>query len=536
MLKTRLILKKQPLLIIAGLLILSFLTAAPGLAGGPPDQPPTPTPPAFVPGEILVKFQPHVTLSGAQQSLRAEGLRPLEASPGDGLIRVQVPPGQESETIAELMARGDVELAAFNRILYATVEPDDSFYSNQWALPKIQAPPAWDISTGHNSVVVAVIDSGLDTSHTEFSGRIVYPRDEIDDDTSPQDSCGHGTHVAGIIGAKGNNGTGVAGVAWDVNILPVRVLSYNGGQCSGTELDIHNGIDWAVSRGAKIINLSLGALPWPGHTCEQDFPIMSQAIREAHEAGVLVVAASGNNYTNRLACPALQAETMAVGSTTSADLRSSFSNYGPELNVVAPGSSVYSTVPPGGYSWMSGTSMAAPHVAGLAGLIWSVSPVLTRDQMTDLIHITADDLGPAGWDQAYGYGRINAWRALDAVSLQASPAVQTLFIDDQIDQVTGQIEITTVNPGTVSWSAVISPTVSWLALPPPTAGMVSASSDPAHVTLAATRPPAHGTYTATVVVTGTTSSGASIGARTSQVQLIYKPEIYRYHFPLIFKD
>lgn len=519
----------------------------------PPEQAvtPQPLPPStgifqtpqaeHVPGEILVKFKPGTATLGAQSALRARGLRTLDVSPYDGVMRVQVPSGQEAEAIASLSSREDVEIASYNHVLYASVDPNDPYYDTyQWALAKIDAPGAWNMTTGSSDVIVAIVDSGLDTSHPEFSGRIVYPRDEIENDTQPQDTCKHGTHVTGIIAAQGNNGQGIAGMAWNVKILPVRALSGTESSCSGSEYDIRDGINWAVNHGAKVINLSLGALPSSGYTCEQQFPIMSQAIANAHTAGVLVVAAAGNNSASRLACPALQPEALAVGATNAYDQRSWYSNYGAGLSVVAPGDSIYSTVPTssGSYGAMSGTSMATPHVTGLAALIWSLSPGLTVDQVRNIIQSTADELGTAGWDQYYGYGRINASRALESsVHLQIAPEEVTFLVDGDSGPFPSskQIQIATDSPAVLSWNTSISPNDGWLSIVPPTSGKVSAASG-ASFTLAATRPSSYGVHSASVLVTGSTLSGGIVGPAIIQVHISYIANLHELHFPSILKD
>ncbi len=492
-----------------------------------------------LPGQILVKFKPTVDTPAAHRVLRAKGLRAMEVSPYGGVMRVQVAPGREDKTIAELLARKDVEIASYNHIIEASVLPDDTYYGNQWALPMIEAPSAWDITTGSIDVVVAIVDSGLDTSHSEFSGRIVDPRDEIDGDSAPQDTCNHGTHVTGIVAAEGNNGSGIAGLAWGVSVMPVRALTQDGARCTGDEFDIHDGVHWAVNHGAKIINLSLGALPELGHTCEQDFPIMSSAIQSAYSAGVLVVAASGNSSTNRLGCPALQSEAMAVGATTSSDQRATYSNYGTGLDLVAPGNGIFSTLPisSGYYGYMSGTSMATPHVAGLAALIWSIVPDLTDDQVRDVIRSKADDLGPPGWDQEFGYGRINAWRALQSVSLETSPELITFLIDDDSGPfpASSDVQITTPSSSAIAWTAGLSPDEGWLSIDPPDSGTVSAASS-AGLTLVITRPPLYGAYTTTVVVTGTTVSGGIVGPSTTEARINYLPDLYQYIFPRMFKN
>jgi subtilisin family serine protease len=517
----------------------------PEQAATPPPVPPSPghfqsPQPEYVPGEILVKFKPGTTTPGAQSALRARGLRAMDVSPDDGIMRVQVPPGQEAEAIAALAQREDVEIVSYNHIIYATTDPNDPGYGDQWALAKIDAPGAWNMTTGSGNVIVAIVDSGLDTSHPEFSGRIVYPRDEIENDSQPQDTCEHGTHVTGIIAAQGNNSLGIAGMAWNVKIMPVRALSGSPYSCSGSEADIRDGINWAVSHGAKVINLSLGALPLAGNTCEQQFPVMSQAIANAHAAGVLVVAAAGNDYMNRLACPGLQSDTMAVGATRSDDQRASYSNYGTGLSVVAPGTSVYSTLPVtyGSYGYMTGTSMATPHVTGLAALIWSLSPGLTHDQVRDLIQSTTDDLGLAGWDGEYGYGRINAARALQsAITLQTLPAQVVFLVDDDSGPTppSKQIQVATNSLDILSWNTSISPNDGWLGIVPPASGKVSVSSA-ASFSLVATRPSSYGVYTANVSVTGSTPSGGVIGPAIIQVRINYVPDLHQIHMPLISKD
>lgn len=528
--------------LVGVLSLVGLITAPPILAQGP--FPDSETPP-FVSGEILVKFRPHVTAYGAQRSLDAEGLRTLEISPHSGLIRVQVSPGLEDATRAKLMARGDVEMTSLNHIFSVALVPNDSLYGSQWGLPKIKAPEAWDFVTGSGNVIIAVVDSGVDTSHIEFSGRIVDPYDTIDDDAIPEDTCGHGTHVTGIAAAEGNNGVGVAGVAWGVKILPVRTLTIVGSRCSGDEFDVQEGINWAVSHGAKVINLSLGALPSSSHTCEQEFPVMSQAVKDAFNAGVLVVAAAGNDFTSRLECPALQAEAMAVGATTSSDQRAYYSNYGTGLNIVAPGSGIYSTYLGGGYTSLSGTSMATPHVAGLAGLIWSADSSLTRTETWNIIQDTADDLGQTGYDLEYGYGRINALKALETfttVNLQEItgtplPSPISFMADDTTNDplpLSKSIQITTNTPSVLTWTVTISPSVPWLSVTPPISGLVSSSASN-QFTLVATKPVTYGSYATTVIVKGT-ASGIGVIPAIRETQIKFVPKLHTYRLPIIFKN
>jgi thermitase len=507
------------------------LTVQPGFAQGPPSQPPPPvTSPAFVPGEILVKFQPHVGLFGAQSSLQAEGLRPLESIPRSEVVRVQVTPGQEVATVAALMDRGDVEFATPNYIIEALGDPNDTWFGIQWALKQsqdhdIDAPQAWDIHSGGDNVTVAIIDTGVDLDHPDLQANVVPGYDFVNGDSDPDDDHGHGTHVAGIAAAVGNNSTGVAGVSWGAKIMPLKVLSAAG---SGNTYNLSQAIYYAADNGAKVINMSLGARysKWP---CNWDS--VEAAFNYAVGKGVLMVVASGNDGQNGVNCPAAYDQVMAVGSTTSSDGRSSFSNYGSRLDIAAPGSSIYNTTRFGSYGYKSGTSMATPHVAGLAALIWSFAPSLSDSQLRAVIQNGADDLDISGWDQYYGHGRINAWEAMESVSLQTSPF--TLFIGDNTGSVSGDVQVSALNPDPITWTATISPGNMELTLPAPGNG-VSTASTSIGVTLVATHPVTYGTYPYRLIFTGTTSTGLEF-VKTEEVTLNYVPYVYQYRFPIILK-
>ena len=504
-----------------------FLAAAPALAQGP--LPPAASP-AVIPGEVIVKFQRHVGTLGAQASLKAEGWQPLEASAQGGMIRLQVPLGQEAKVIGQLIARGDVEYATYNHRVEALESPNDPYFNLQWALQKIGAPAAWDIHSGTDNVIIAVIDTGVDLDHPDLAANLVPGWDFVNGDSLPDDDHGHGTHVAGIAAGVGNNGVGIAGVSWRAKIMPLKMLDASG---SGSTYNLAQAIYYAADHGAKIINLSLGE---PGSAWPCSWTEVEAAINYAVSRGLLMVVASGNDGQYGVNCPAAYDQVMAVGSTTSSDDRSYFSNFGPRLDIVAPGNSIYSTYRFGSYTTMSGTSMATPHVAGLAALIWSLVPSLSQVEVRNYIQTTANDLGSAGWDQYFGYGRIDARPALEGISLQTSPTLLTLLIDDELESVTGAIQISTANPDTISWTTAISPNVPWLTVDPPVSGLVSSASSPTGVTLIATRPANYDTYTTTLTITGTTSTGAVIGPKITAVQLRYLPQIHRSWLPLIFKN
>ncbi len=265
----------------------------------------------------------------------------------------------------------------------------------------IDGPEAWDLHTGSSSVRLAVVDSGVN-AHTDFGGRLITGWNTVlDNDVQTTDfDCPHGTHVAGIAGALGNNAAGVAGVNWGVTLQSVKVLT----GCSGVETDCGEGLIWAADNGANICTMSLQYYT--------GIAFFNDAVNYAHDAGLLLIAATGNNQGRNVAYPAKFENCMGIGATTNEDTIAGFSNYGPEVDVSAPGENVYATYYPNTYAYLSGTSMATPHTSGLASLIWSYNPNLTNEDVRDILMQTADDLGPAGWDERYGWGRINAFAAL----------------------------------------------------------------------------------------------------------------------------
>jgi thermitase len=284
----------------------------------------------------------------------------------------------------------------------ADFTPNDPYWLNQWGPAKIQADFAWNTTMGSASIIVAVIDTGIDWSHPDLAPNYVpLGYDWVNNNPDPMDDNGHGTHVAGIIAAAINNSVGIAGLA-NVRIMAEKVLDKDG---SGTSSDVALGIIHAVDSGAKIINLSLGAT-YPSE-------VLYEAVRYAFEHGVLVVAAAGNSASSAKEYPAGYDEVVAVSATTKSDSLASFSNYGDWIDVAAPGVNIYSTFINDSYAYLSGTSMASPHVAGVAALIWSEFPNMTRDQVWAQLQYTADDIGAPGFNIYYGFGRINAKKAVE---------------------------------------------------------------------------------------------------------------------------
>jgi serine protease len=293
----------------------------------------------------------------------------------------------------------------------------DPYRGQQWDLSKISTGDAWQRSTG-TGVTVAVIDSGVDASHPDLAGHVLTGYNVMTGQAGPStDALGHGTHVAGTIAAVTGNAVGVAAIAPDARILPIKVLGDDG---KGYMSDTATGIVYAADHGAKVINMSLGA------TAQVE--AVTNAITYARSKGVVVVAAAGNYRQNGspTTWPGADPGVIGVAATDANDKVGSFSNAGSYVDVAAPGVDILSTYPvaQGGYMFMSGTSMASPHVAAVAALVEAYRPGLSPDQVERAIEGTALDLGATGRDDDYGYGRINAAAALTAAA-SMTPAPTT---------------------------------------------------------------------------------------------------------------
>lgn len=334
---------------------------------------------------------------------------------------------QSSAPYSLSLPAGAVRWIEPNGAVYAAEEvaPNDAYYpAEQWALPRIGLPYAWPFARGM-SAPLAIIDSGIDLDHVDLASRLWRNADEIagngvDDDGNgfvddivgwdfvagdayPDDLYYHGTHVAGIAGAATNNVMGMAGVTWETPLMAVRVLNQAG---DGRWDNVAAGILYAANNEARVLNLSLGG--------EGTSNTITAAITYARAQGCLVVAAAGNNGQNGqpVLFPARLSEVIAVGATDENDLVWANSNRGPELDLVAPGVEILSAIPGSRYSEVTGTSMATPHVSGVAALIWGRAPALTAGELTNLLLRTAVDLPPSGRDNASGWGRIDARRAI----------------------------------------------------------------------------------------------------------------------------
>lgn len=407
-----------------------FLVFSPGWALADRSNP-SPSKATYVPGELLVKYRAWPRKAALEDLQRQRGISTLRTFRSIAVRHLRLPEGMTvKEAMAILQDDPDVAYAEPNYVRRISLTPNDPDFGELWGLQNVDAPEAWDTQTGTHAVVVAVLDTGADWDHEDLTDNIWNNDDEAEDgadsdgngyiddihgwdfvnskpegDNDPGDDYHpsyHGTHVCGTIGAKGNNGIGVTGVNWSVSIMPLKILDAHG---DGFVSDEILAIDYAIANGAKIINASFS-----GDSYSQ---FEYNAIRDARDAGILFVAAAGNDGTDNDDIPAYPASydldnIIAVAATDQSNAKAWFSNHGAtSVDVAAPGVSIYSTSAGDNYHYSSGTSMATPHVAGLAALIWADNGGFTDDQVKERI-LKGVDVLPALTGEILMAGTINA--------------------------------------------------------------------------------------------------------------------------------
>ena len=390
---------------------------------------------------LLVRFSPAASPEERARAVASVGgVVDREIGPL-GFVRIILPGGAndafgDGDAVAAYLSKDPAVLGAeLDATVHLSFTPNDTYYLNdpfvglgQWGIRKAQVDRAWDIVRGSANVKVAVIDTGVDAAHPDLSAALLPGTTFLSQPSAgcafaTNDDNGHGTHVSGIIAAAGNNGAGIAGVAFGARVLPIKALDCSG---TGSLSDIAQGIVWATDQGARIINVSLGS--------SSDSQTLHSAVQYASNRNVLVVAAAGNCGTlsgtcsslNEASYPAAYAEALGVGATDVDDTRAFFSTVQTYVGVAAPGRKIVSTTPTydtylsrnsgvtKSYGALSGTSQASPFVAGVAALLLSQEPALSARQLIDRLKSTADDLGAPGVDPSFGVGRVNALRAVSA--------------------------------------------------------------------------------------------------------------------------
>ncbi len=398
-------------------------------------------------GELLIKLHPDIELSARA---RPTGLTALSNTASNNLARtlqrlgayhaeslgegsntylLRLRSSSDAERLAsQLTADPAVAFAEPNYVRHLMRTPNDPIVEQQWALNNIQAYQAWDITTG-GEIVIAVLDTGVDGGHPDLQGKVLPGFNAFTNDGNSNDDQGHGTAVAGLIAANTDNSTGIAGICWSCKILPVKVLSARG---SGNDASVSRGIRWAADNGARVINMSLGG--------SEESQTLREAVYYALGRGVLVIAASGNERQegNAINYPAGYPEVVAVGATGNTDIVTGFSNTGDHVDITAPGVGMWTLLPSGQYGVPNGTSFSSPYVAGVAGLVLSLRGDLGFADAACVLEASTDDKGAPGKDQEYGWGRLNALKAVQlAQSYTGCPLNQPAPAQPQPDTAAG---------------------------------------------------------------------------------------------------
>lgn len=419
------------------------------------------------PQSIIVRFKKTVSEDEKNQIRGQHGLRKDKEIQQIRVEKLHVDSSRKDLIIDALRNDSKIDFAEPDYIAQGDFIPDDPLYPSQWALLKINAPQAWDKTRGSSAVIIAVIDGGLDLGHPDFAGKNITGFDFVNNDSDPSDDHGHGTHVTGIIVANINNAIGISGISGESNVLKIyKVLDENN---FGYYFNIAQAIIQAVEDGAKVINISI--VGFSPSTQLQD------AINFAKSRGVVVVAAAGNTGSNETVYPAFYA--FAVAATDENDLRATFSTYGAWIDLAAPGVNINSTYlrSKGAlYIIMSGTSMASPHVAGGAALLFAAGAT-SNIQVEWLLKNGAVDLGEIGPDQYYGSGRLDLKSSLNLLEEQKTPTPSPTATETNTPTATStstatatQTATNTSTPvpsGTPTSTATMTPTVTSTHTPTP---------------------------------------------------------------------
>lgn len=387
---------------LAALAVASALAGAPVLAQ---------TTDAHAAGRILLMPRAGLSDAALGRILQAEGAGKARRIGKSELRVVELPAGRERALVQRLARHPHVKFAELDRIVTHDLAANDPFLGSQWHLPKIVADGAWSDTTGEG-VIVAVLDSGIDTAHPDFAGKLTAGYNFSGGNTDVSDVKDHGTKVAGSAAAAVNNGVGVAGVAGGARIMPIRVSDSTG---TAYWSSIASGLTWAADRGARVANVSFNGAAGSSSVLS--------AARYMKSKGGLVFVSAGNNNTDPNY--ANTDDVIIVAATNKSDAKASFSNFGDHVHLSAPGEAIYTTTWKQGYASVSGTSFAAPIAAGTAALVMAANPGLTNTQVQQILFSTAVDLGAAGRDITFGHGRVDAQAAVAAALATLPPAVDS---------------------------------------------------------------------------------------------------------------
>ena len=357
--------------------------------------------------EVMVRFDPKMSADEIQEKIERLHAEVISAIPLSGFYHLAI---SESDTVSSFLDkhRKDPRLQVLEPNPIVSVEPvgtspNDPFFRAQWSLERIGAPQAWERLPRDAGGIVAVVDSGVDERHPELQRHVLPGRNVIEQNGDTQDQHGHGTAIAGIIAATTNNAVGMSGICPTCRILPVKVLNESG---EGTYAHVIAGILWAADKKAQIINLSLGSYGFSR--------LLADAVEYAHHSGAVIVAAGGNEAIKAPLYPGALPNVISASATDADDNLWVGSNYGDAIDIAAPGVRILSLDTHNNYLFATGSSFSAAQVSGVAALVRTKHPLLKNTHVAQVLFQTADDLGEKGKDQFYGFGRLNAARALRA--------------------------------------------------------------------------------------------------------------------------
>ncbi len=366
-------------------------------------------PEKWAPGRILVAPKAGLSAKEFDKLIKSHGASSSRKLAGINVHVVELPPhlhGRELGLVQAMARHPHVKFAELDGAITMQQTPADPYFGNAWHLPKIQAPAAWDIATG-TGITIAILDTGVESGHPDLAPNMVAGWNTYDNNSNTSPVHSHGTMVAGVAAAKGNNGIGVTGGAWNAKIMPMRI-SDPAGMITYYSYAA-NALTWAADRGARVAVVSYVV----SHVAT-----IQNAAQYMRNKGGVVVAASGNSG---LYDSSPNTTTMiTVGATDSLDQRTSFSQYGPIVDVTAPGVGIWTTNLGGTYGAYNGTSFASPIAASVVALMLSANPALQPGQVDSILMSTAEDRGVVGRDDYYGYGRVNAYQAVTAAKAAAT--------------------------------------------------------------------------------------------------------------------
>lgn len=390
--------------------------------------------------KLMVKPKPSVSEAALHALLKTQGASEIDTIHALDVRLIEVSEKAADALIAALKKNKNVEYVERDASAQGTATANDPLFTggNQWWISKVQAPAAWDITTGVSNLPIAIVDSGVKASHLDITNKLLPGYDFVNNDSNPDDDNGHGTATAGVAAASSNNQLGMVSMAWANPVIPVKVL---GADNNGSYFAIANGITWAADQGARIINLSLG-----GSTPSQ---VLQDAVNYAWNKNAVLIASAGNDGVNTPRYPAACNNVVAVSATNSTDERPSWSNYGTYVDISAPGQGVLSLYGTDTYAFWNGTSFSCPIASGTIALMASANPLLSNGNLVNLLLASTDDIGVAGYDTFFGTGRVNASAAVQAaVAAAVDTAAPTVAI------------LSPVNGATVSGTINVSLTAS----------------------------------------------------------------------------